>query len=128
MFQKPNPHSGIPAYQQISSQIKHAIELGQIKRGEALPSIRQMAETILVNPNTIIRAFRELEHEGIVEIRHGSGVYVTSSGARMLERSNVQEGHPVMQQAVETLRRMGLGEERIRRIFEAELARQESRK
>ena len=128
MFQKPSLNSGIPAYQQISSQIKHAIELGQIKAGEALPSIRQMAEDILVNPNTIIRAFRELEYEGIVEIRHGSGVYVTSSGARRLERSIVQDGHAVMQQAVDTLRRMNLGEERIRRLFEAELSRQESKK
>ena len=66
MFQKLNPQSGVPAYQQIVGQIKHAIELGQLKAGDALPSIRQFAETVLVNPNTIVRAFRELENEGVV--------------------------------------------------------------
>jgi GntR family transcriptional regulator len=126
MFQKLNPQSGVPAYQQIVGQIKHAIELGQLKAGDALPSIRQFAETVLVNPNTIVRAFRELENEGVVEIRHGSGVYITNTGARRLGKSRVHDGHPVMQQAVEALMDMGLSQERIRRIFEAELARQES--
>jgi GntR family transcriptional regulator len=124
MLQKLSPQSGVPAYQQIVSQIKHAIELGQIEAGEPLPSIRQLAETIRVNPNTVIRAFRELEHEGVVEIRRGSGVFVTGRGVRRLSKSRVLDGHPVMRQAVEALRRMELSDEIIRRIFEAEVTRQ----
>src|SRR3954466_10013258 len=64
-----NPASGIPLYVQLIEQVKHAIETGAIRAGEQLPSVRQMAEDLLINPNTVVRAYRELEHEEIIELR-----------------------------------------------------------
>src|SRR5207302_8162517 len=71
-----NPASGIPLYLQLIEQVKHAIETGAIRAGEQLPSVRQMAEDLVINPNTVVRAYRDLEHEGIIELKHGLGAFV----------------------------------------------------
>ena len=68
--------SGVPIYLQLMEQIKHAVETGAIHGGEQLPTIRKVAEELAMNPNTVARAYRELEDEGIIEVRHGSGAYV----------------------------------------------------
>ena len=69
-----NPSSGAPLYLQLVERLKHSIATGAITAGEQLPSVRKMAEDLLINPNTVVRAYRDLENEGIVELRHGSGV------------------------------------------------------
>ena len=76
MMPRLNPASGIPLYLQLMEQVKHAIETGTIRTGEQLPSVRQMAEDLMINPNTVVRAYRELEHEGIIELRHGAGAFI----------------------------------------------------
>ena len=67
-----NFSSGVPIYKQLMEQIKHAVETGAIRGGEQLPTIRKIAEELTMNPNTVARAYRELEHEGLIEVRHGS--------------------------------------------------------
>ncbi len=74
-----NPSSGTPLYVQLVEHLKHAIEAGAIKAGEQLPSVRRMAEELLINPNTVVRAYRDLEIEEIVVLKHGSGVFVRES-------------------------------------------------
>src|SRR5687768_7886357 len=74
-----NPSSGTPLYLQLVEHLKHAIHTGAITAGEQLPSVRKMAEDLVINPNTVVRAYRDLESEGIVELRHGSGVFVRDS-------------------------------------------------
>ncbi|PYS45305.1 MAG: GntR family transcriptional regulator, partial [Acidobacteria bacterium] len=69
-----NPSSGVPLYLQLIEQVKHAIETGAIRAGEQLPSVRKMAEDLVINPNTVARAYRDLEHEGIIELKHGIGI------------------------------------------------------
>jgi len=59
-----NPASGVPLYVQLIEQVKHAIETGVLRAGDQLPSVRQIAEELTINPNTVARAYRELEHEG----------------------------------------------------------------
>lgn len=68
---------GIPIYQQIVNQVRHLIAAGRLQPGEELPPIRVLAEQLTVNPNTVARAYLELEHAGIVTKRHGSGTYVS---------------------------------------------------
>ena len=63
-------------------QVKHAIETGAIRPGEQLPGIRPLAEELVINPNTVAKAYRELEHEGVIELRHGAGAFVSASGSR----------------------------------------------
>ena len=118
-FLRPNPSSGVPIYLQLIEQVKHAIETGALRAGEQLPGIRPLAERLVINPNTVAKAYRELEHEGIIELRHGAGAFV--SGVRPRQMTNVRAGQAIVAAAITRLRARGLGEEEIRRLFEAQL-------
>jgi GntR family transcriptional regulator len=115
-----NPSSGTPIYLQLMEQIKHAIETGGLQAGEQLPTMRKLAVQLVINPNTVIRAYRELEGEGLVEIRHGSGAFVSQSAAGLTKIS--RKAKSVMQSAVDRLSTAGLTEDEIRRLMENELA------
>ena len=115
-----NPASGVPVYLQLIEQVKHAIETGAIRAGEQLPSVRKIAEDLLINPNTVARAYRDLEHEGIVELKHGSGAYIRESivpRARLMQKAKA-----VVEAAVDQLTSLDLVEDEIRRLVENELA------
>ena len=74
---------GIPIYLQIVNQVKFLIASGRLEPGAEMPAIRGLAETLTVNPNTVARAYRELENEGIVEKRRTNGTYVSDKGTRL---------------------------------------------
>jgi GntR family transcriptional regulator len=115
-----NPLSGTPLYLQLVEHLKHAIETGAIKAGDQLPSVRKMAEDLLINPNTVVRAYRDLDAEGILELRHGSGVFVRES---VSGRTDVmKKAAPIIRSAVDRLEVLDLGEDDIRRLLESELA------
>ena len=80
---------GVPIYVQLMNQIKYLVASGRLKAGEQLPPVRKLAEQLLVNPNTVARAYRELESEGLVTSRQGSGVFV-SDGVSPLARREQQ--------------------------------------
>jgi GntR family transcriptional regulator len=115
-----NHSSGIPVYLQLMQQIRHGVETGALRAGERLPTIRSLAEELVVNPNTVVRAYRELQHEGIVELRQGSGAYI---GQSVVERRQIMsKAAKLMGSAIERLSALGLSEEEIRRIVENGLA------
>jgi GntR family transcriptional regulator len=105
---------------QIMEQVKHAIDMGDLRAGEQLPTIRKVAEDLVVNPNTIARGYRELEQAGLIEVRHGSGAYVTRSATG--SSAAFVKAQTVAQSAVERLASLGLSEEEIRRLMENQLA------
>jgi GntR family transcriptional regulator len=107
-------------------QVKHAIETGALRAGEQLPTIRKLAEDLVMNPNTVVRAYRELEHEGVVELRHGSGAYISDSEAGRVKI--IRRGQAVMQAAIEKLLALGISEPEIRRLLESELSALEMEK
>jgi GntR family transcriptional regulator len=116
-----NQSSGVPLYLQLMEQIKHAVETGALRAGDQLPVIRKIAEDLVMNPNTVVRAYRELEHEGVIELKHGSGAFVKESTG---DRARViRKAQSVVQSALERLESMGVTEEEMRRVFENELAR-----
>ena len=115
-----NPLSGTPLYLQLIEHLKHSIATGAITAGEQLPSVRKMAEDLLINPNTVVRAYRDLETEGIVELRHGSGVFVSESVSARTEL--MKKAEPIVRSAVDRLESLRLDEEDIRRLMENELA------
>ena len=111
--------SGTPLYVQLVERLKHSIATGAIKAGEQLPSVRKMAEDLLINPNTVVRAYRDLESEGIVELRHGSGVFVRDT---VEARADVmRKAEPIMRSALDRLESLDLREDEIRRVMENEL-------
>lgn len=72
-----------PLYDQIAAQVKQAVAGGTLTAGDALPSVRQLAVRLRVNPNTVARAYRELEADGVVESRRGHGTFVAASRRRL---------------------------------------------
>jgi len=70
-------HSGVPAYLQITQQVKQALRLGMLSVGDQLPTVREVVEQIIINPNTVLKAYRELEREGLVASRPGQGTFIT---------------------------------------------------
>jgi GntR family transcriptional regulator len=76
-----SPRDGVPIYRQIVNQVQYLVAAGRLEAGEELPPIRVLAEQLVVNPNTVARAYLELERAGIVTKRHGSGTYVSEVGS-----------------------------------------------
>jgi GntR family transcriptional regulator len=83
-------NDGVPIYQQIVNQVKYLVACGRLAPGEELPPIRVLAEQLLVNPNTIARAYMELERDGIVTKRHGSGTYVSDAGSPLARKERIR--------------------------------------
>ena len=122
MIFRPNPALGIPIYLQLMEQVKHAIETGALRAGDQLPGIRPLAEELVINPNTVAKAYRELEHDGVIELRHGAGAFVANNARAKKLGEKVRTAQPVISAAIHKLRASGLTDEEIRRLFEAELA------
>src|ERR1700681_2378460 len=122
MLLRPNPSSGVPIYLQLMEQVKHAIETGALRPGEQLPGIRPLAEELVINPNTVAKVYRELEHEGVIELRHGAGAFVSGNVRAKEATDKLRAGQVIVAAAVEKLRARGVTTEEIRRLFEAELA------
>jgi GntR family transcriptional regulator len=85
-----SPGDGVPIYLQIVNQVKYLVSSDRLARGEELPPIRVLAERLLINPNTVARAYRELELAGIVEKRRTSGTYVSGAGPRLVRRDRLK--------------------------------------
>lgn len=77
---------GVPVYVQLVSQIKYLVSSGRLAAGEQLPPVRKLAEQLVVNPNTVARAYRELESEGVVTCRRGAGVFVADGVSPLARR------------------------------------------
>lgn len=78
-----DPASGLPLYLQIIQQVKWRIATGTLRPGERLPSVRDVAAELRINPNTVAKAFTELERDGVVETRRGSGTFVAGAAPRL---------------------------------------------
>lgn len=115
------PNSGVPIYLQLMEQIKHGIETGALAPGDQLPGIRKLAETVVMNPNTVAKAFRELEHEGYIEVRHGAGAFISARLNTREVYDRMEQARPLIEQAVTQASKLGLNDEEIRRLVEAEL-------
>ncbi|MGQ4464671.1 GntR family transcriptional regulator [Streptomyces violaceoruber] len=74
-----NSRSGLSPYQQLVQQVRHALRLGLLNEGDRLPTVKDVAKQMAVNPNTVLKAYRELEHDGLVAARPGVGTFVTRS-------------------------------------------------
>lgn len=118
-----NFSSGVPIYLQLMEQIKHAVDTGAVREGEQLPTIRKIAEELAMNPNTVARAYRELEREGVIEVRHGAGTFVAAPAASRTKVAALRKTGEVLRQAIEKSMTLGLSESELRRVFENELSR-----
>ncbi|PKL78512.1 MAG: GntR family transcriptional regulator [Candidatus Melainabacteria bacterium HGW-Melainabacteria-1] len=93
-----DPQSGTPIYLQLMSQIRHAIAMGVFLPGDALPTIRELALQLRVNPNTVAKAIRELEREGVLVTRVGKGSFVSDAAPAQAERDRKDKGKSLASQ------------------------------
>jgi len=85
-----SPSDGVPIYLQIVNQVKYLVASGRLVAGEELPPIRVLADQLVINPNTVARAYRELEIAGVVEKRRTAGTYVSASGSPLARRERLK--------------------------------------
>lgn len=113
--------SNTPAYEQIVSGIKYAIARGEYRPEDQLPSVRELAVELLVNPNTVAKAYRELERERLTYSRKGAGIYVTDGAGNACRKARREEVTERVGQALREATRSGLSPDELRRIVEREL-------
>jgi GntR family transcriptional regulator len=105
-------HSGVPPYLQISQQVRRALKLGLLEQGDQLPTVKEVVARLAINPNTVSKAYRELEHEGLVAARIGVGTFVAKSiGSESL--SQLAPLRHDLQKWMDSARRAGLDDESI---------------
>src|SRR5271169_5947600 len=121
MLFKLNSATGQPLYLQLMQQIRHAAESGALQDGDQLPGIRTLAEELVVSPNTVAKAYSELEHDGLLELRHGSGAFINLNRRARSLMDQVENARRRASELIEELREDGLRDDEIRRVFEAEL-------
>jgi GntR family transcriptional regulator len=108
--------SGVSPYQQIVQQVRNALRLGLLRKGDQLPTVKDVVATLAINPNTVLKAYRELEHEGLVQARPGRGTFVT----RTLTDNTLAAHGPLRQDLRRWLakaRKAGLDDESIEALF-----------
>ena len=108
--------SGVSPYMQLVQQVRHALRLGLLREGDQLPTVKQVVAQVAINANTVLKAYRELEHEGLVAARPGRGTFVT---ATLTNTSLVAHG-PLrldLQRWLAKARRAGLDDESIEALF-----------
>jgi GntR family transcriptional regulator len=92
-----------------------------LQAGDALPGIRTLAEQLVVSPNTVVKAYSELEHEGVLEMRQGSGAFVSGRRTTKSKSERVRQAQERVRTLVARLQDDGFSEDEIQRLFEAEL-------
>lgn len=120
------PESGEPIYRQLKRQIKHAIATGALEPGDQLPTVRDLAEQLVVNPNTVARAYRETRQEGLLESTRGRGTFVSERAEELTRDQRQARLRPFLEQAVAEARALGFGPDELRRELERTLEEMET--
>jgi GntR family transcriptional regulator len=97
-------HSGVPVYRQIIDQVRGAIAHGALTVGDQLPTVRQLAVDLSINPNTVVRAYRELELGGLLDTQQGTGTFVS---AQTIPRANAERDRQLSQIVADAIARAG---------------------
>lgn len=107
------PHDGVPIYLQIVNQVKYLVASGRLAPGAELPAIRVLAEQLVINPNTVARAYRELELAGLVEKRRTAGTYVSDTGSRLARRERLKIVIERIDALLAEARSLGIGTDEV---------------
>jgi GntR family transcriptional regulator len=108
--------SGVSPYLQIVQQVRQALRLGILSEGDQLPTVKEVVSQLAINPNTVLKAYRELEHEGLASARPGVGTFVTGSlsGGSLAAHGPLRQA---LQRWITKARRAGLDDESIEALF-----------
>ena len=116
--------SGVPIYLQIIEQVKRSVAIGVLAPGEQLPTVKQLALDLTVNPNTVARAYRELERDDVIETAPGRGSFVRGNGSAEAARTAASDLTALaIDQAVREAKSVGLSPQQVRAHFQTALQR-----
>ena len=114
-------HSGVPVYRQVMDQIKYYAASGALAAGAQLPSIRELAKLLSVNPTTVVKAYTELQHAGIIAMKHGKGAFVAERNATLTHAERRKVLERLTRQMTVEARQVGASAELVRRIVDEQL-------
>lgn len=114
MFSQIDPRSATPLYAQIANRIKVAIAAGELAPGSGLPSVRQLAGKLRINPATVVQAYRELETEGFVELRQGAGTFVRELGVETRSRERAHQARQFARRMLSEASRLRISPQELR--------------
>jgi GntR family transcriptional regulator len=112
--------SGVPTYLQLVQQVKHALRIGILQPGDQLPTVKEVVGRLAINPNTVLKAYRELDHEGLVEPRRGQGTFISEELPAAEPRDYVAL-RSALERWIDSARAAGLDDESISALVSATL-------
>ncbi|MFN2460334.1 MAG: GntR family transcriptional regulator [Candidatus Velthaea sp.] len=113
-----DPRSGVPIYVQLIDQVKRSIAVGALAPGERLPTVKQLAVDLTVNPNTVARAYRDLERDGAIDTSPGRGSFVREGGAVDTRRNVLDVAAVRLEDAIRDARSIGVGRAELLALVE----------
>jgi len=113
VFDDIDPRSPVPLYEQIAARIRVAVAAQEYREGEPLPSVRQLASRLRVNPATVVAAYRDLEREGFVEMRHGAGTFVQALPQARREGERQRQARALVRQLLAEAARLGVSPQEL---------------
>lgn len=118
-----DPTQPEPLFQQLVDSVKNAVGRGRLRPGEKLPSVRELARELVLNPNTIAKAFRVLETEGVTYSRRGAGTFVAERRTTVTCAERKRRFREAIEPLLADARHLGMSEREVRKIFDAALKR-----
>ena len=123
-----DPSSGTPIYRQLVDQVRQAVASGVLRAGDKLPSVRDLAVELAVNPNTVAKAYQELEREGVVETPRGRGSFIADRDHTVSEGERLRQFTEAAEKLVADAYRLRIGSDRAADIFRERIAEAERRR
>ncbi|MFQ5550264.1 MAG: GntR family transcriptional regulator [Gemmatimonadales bacterium] len=121
MFESIDPRSPTPLYEQIAARIRVAIAAGEFQPGDSLPSVRSLSQTLRVNPATVAQAYRDLENEGFVAKRHGSGTFVKEVAEFQKDEERMEQAGSLVRRMLQDAARLGIDPSELANAFTQEV-------
>jgi GntR family transcriptional regulator len=113
MFAGIDPRSPTPLYEQIAARVRLAVAAGELRPGDALPSVRALARELRVNPATVVQAYRDLAADGFVEMRHGQGTFVLEVATYLRDEERAAKAEEMVRRLLQDAARLGIGTEEL---------------
>jgi GntR family transcriptional regulator len=110
--------SGVPYYVQLIQQVQHGLQFGILKAGDRLPTVKEVVAQVAVNPNTVLRAYRELEHDGLLVSRPGLGTFVAAAIPPALAAASYRSLRTDLEGWIRQARSQGLDDQKIAALVE----------
>jgi len=121
VFEHLNPRSPIPLYEQIANRVRLAVATGELRPATALPSVRQLATELRVNPATVVQAYRDLESEGFVEMRQGAGTFVREVAPQTRARERTRQAAALVREMLAQAGRLGVSRQELQAALAEEI-------